>query len=321
MYRVYPGRQKSSRNIFIKTFKLAGMISHLSLIDCDMKKYILPLIIVVLLFIIPLQFKKKSLPKEVAEECVISITFAESNEALPLEQYLVGVLAGEMPASFDLEALKAQAIAARTYAIHQTNYGANPIKQTTAHQVYKEELNPKYEKKLKRAVKETKNQILTYNGEPITAMFHAASNGQTETSENFSGTQIAYLTAVSSPEEYTDTESFTLAQINQALQGNFSLAQIGQAQITRNNTNRVETITIGNRSWTGREFRELLGLKSADFTITVNQGVHIETKGYGHGVGMSQYGADALAAGGKDAKEIVQHYYPNTKLEQLACSK
>lgn len=285
-----------------------------------MKKYLLLLIIVVLLFIIPLQFKKKSV-SEAAEECEISITFAELSESMPLEQYLVGVLAGEMPASFDLEALKAQAIAARTYAIHQTNYGASPIKQTTAHQVYKEELNPKYEKKLKRAVKETKNQILTYNGMPITAMFHAASNGQTETSENFSGTSIAYLTAVSSPEEYADVQTFTLAQMNQALQGSFSIQQIGQARMTRNSTNRVETITIGNRSWTGREFRELLKLKSADFTIRVDQQVHIETKGYGHGVGMSQYGAEALAAGGKSAEEIVQHYYPNTKLEPLACSK
>lgn len=299
------------------------MIYYPSLIDCDMKKYILPLIIVVLLFMIPLQFKKKTSPKEevTEEECEVSITFAESNEALPLEQYLVGVLAGEMPASFELEALKAQAIAARTYAIHQTNYGTTPIMQTTAHQVYKEELNSKYEKKLKRAVKETKNQILTYNGEPITAMFHAASNGQTETSENFSGTQIAYLTTVSSPEDYTDSKSFTLAQFNQALQGNFTLGQIKQAKMTRNSTNRVETITIGNRSWQGREFRELLQLKSADFSITVDQQVHIETKGYGHGVGMSQYGAEALAAGGKTAEEIVQYYYPNTKLEQLACSK
>ena len=296
------------------------MIPQLSLIDCDMKKYILPLIIVVLLFLIPLQFKKKSMP-EVVEACEMSITFAESNETMPLEQYLVGVLAGEMPASFELEALKAQAIAARTYAIHQTNYGVSPIKQTTAHQVYKEELNPKYEKKLKKAVKETKNQILTYNGQPITAMFHAASNGLTESSENFSGTPIDYLVAVTSPEEHTDVETFTLAQVNQALQGSFTLAQIGQAAITRNTTNRVETITIGKRSWNGREFRELLGLKSADFTITVDTAIHIQTKGYGHGVGMSQYGAEALAAEGKSAEEIVQHYYPNTKLEQLACSK
>lgn len=296
------------------------MIIQPSLIECDMKKYILPLIIVVLLFIIPLQFKKQALP-EAVKECEISITFAESDEAMPLEQYLVGVLAGEMPASFELEALKAQAIAARTYAIHQTNYGMNPIKQTTAHQVYKEELNPKYEKKLKQAVKETKNQILTYNGQPITAMFHAASNGQTETSENFSGTKIDYLVAVTSPEEHTDVETFTLAQINQALQGSFTLTQIAQAKIIRNSTNRVETITIGKRSWTGREFRELLKLKSADFTITADTAVHVHTKGYGHGVGMSQHGAEALATQGKSAEEIVYHYYPNTKLEQLACSK
>ena len=279
------------------------------------------MVIIVLLFVIPLRYKNNESKPAAKEECEFLITLAASNEQVPLERYLIGVLAGEMPASFHEEALKAQAIAARTYAIHRTNYGATPIQQTTAHQVYKEEVDPKYEEKLKQAVNATKNKILTYNDQPITAMFHAASNGQTESSQNYSGTQIAYLTTVSTPEEYVETQTFTLAQLNEQLKTAYSLTQIAQAQITRNDTNRVERITIGQTTWTSREFRELLGLKSTDFTISVKNEIEIQTKGYGHGVGMSQYGAQELALNGRTVDEILAHYYPQTTLTALACSE
>lgn len=303
-------------------FCFRGIRTCLFFIHCLMKRYMMLILIIVLLFIIPLRYKtNESKPAAREEECEIFITLAQSNEQILLEQYLLGVLAGEMPASFHIEALKAQAIAARTYAIHQTNYGATPIQQTTAHQVYKEDINPKYEEKLKEAVNATKHQILTYNNQPITAMFHAASNGQTESARNFSGAQIAYLTTVSTPEEYTETQTFTLATFNEQLKAAYSLAQIAQAQITRNDTNRVERITIGPKTWTGREFRELLRLKSTDFTINVNSEIEIQTKGYGHGVGMSQYGANELATNDRTAQEILAHYYPDTTLTTLACSQ
>ena len=144
-------------------------------------------------------------------------------------------------------------------------------------------------------------------------MFHAASNGRTESAQNFSGAQIAYLTTVSTPEEYTETQTFTIAQFNEQLKAAYSLAQIAQAQITRNDTNRVERITIGQKTWTGREFRELLRLKSTDFIINVNSEIEIQTKGYGHGVGMSQYGANELASNGRTAQEILAHYLKSPK--------
>ncbi|MFF5993892.1 stage II sporulation protein D [Lysinibacillus sp. KU-BSD001] len=289
-----------------------------------MKKYIIFVALIILLFIIPLQYKKNQTQTQTSQEeedCEVFITLTESNEQIALEQYLIGVVAGEMPASFHPEALKAQAIAARTYAMHQTSFGTTPIKQTTAHQVFKEERDPKYEEKLKEAVTATKNQILTYNDEPITAMFHAASNGQTESAQNYSGSTVAYLTTVSTPEEYTDTQTFTLTQLNDKLQTTLTLAQLQQAEITRNNTKRVETITIGGKTWNGRKFRELLNLKSTDFTITVNTDITIATKGYGHGVGMSQYGANELAQTGKTAEQILAHYYPNTQMATLACAE
>ena len=303
-------------------FYFRGILTCLFFIHCVMKKYMVLILIIVLLFIIPLRYKNnESKPAAKEEECKIFITLAGSNEKIELEQYLMGVLAGEMPASFHIEALKAQAVAARTYAIHQTNYGATPTQQTTAHQVYKEAINPKYEDKLKEAVSATKHRILTYNNQPITAMFHAASNGRTESAQNFSGAQIAYLTTVSTPEEYVEVQTFTLAKFNEQLKTTYTLTQIAQAQIMRNDTNRVERITIGQNTWTGREFRDLLQLKSTDFTINVNNEIEIQTKGYGHGVGMSQYGANELASNGRSAQQILAHYYPDTTLIKLACSK
>ena len=302
-------------------FRFRGIRTYLFFIDCVMKKYMLLTLILVLLFIIPLRYKNNESKPAAKEECAFFITLAGENEQIQLEKYLMGVLAGEMPASFHIEALKAQAVAARTYAIHQTNYGATPIQQTTAHQVYKEDINPKYEEKLKEAVSATKHQILTYNNQPITAMFHAASNGQTESAQNFSGAQIAYLTTVSTPEEYMETQTFTLADFNEQLNTTYTLAQIAEATITRNDTNRVEGITIGQQTWTGREFRELLRLKSTDFTLNVNNEIKIRTKGYGHGVGMSQYGANELATNGQNAQQILAHYYPDTTLTTLTCSK
>ena len=317
----YRRQTKIMTKIDDEKFYFRGILTCLFFIHCVMKKYMMLILLIVLLFMIPLRYKNnESKPAAKEEECEIFITLARSNEQIELEQYLMGVLAGEMPASFHIEALKAQAVAARTYAIHQTNYGANPIQQTTAHQVYKEEINPKYEEKLKEAVSATKHQILTYNDRPITAMFHAASNGRTESAQNFSGSQIAYLTTVSTPEEYIETKTFTLAEFNEQLKAAYSLAQVAQAQIMRNDTNRVEGITIGAKTWTGREFRELLQLKSTDFIINVNSEIEIQTKGYGHGVGMSQYGANELASNGRLAQEILAHYYPGTTLTKLACS-
>lgn len=285
-----------------------------------MKKSIIILTIIVLLFLIPLQLKRS--PPE-TNDCTIHIQLADTAQTVPLEQYIVGVINGEMPASFHLEALKAQAIAARTYAIYQTNYGQKPIQTTTAHQVFKQQIDPKYEDKLQQAIDETKNQILTYNNQPISAMFHAASNGQTESSQNYSGTEVAYLQSVLSTEQYVDTMTITRHELNKQLQTNFQLHQIEQATITKNTTNRVQTIQIHNKTFTGREFREALTLKSTDFSLSVTSDdkIHITTRGYGHGVGMSQYGANERAHKNETAEQILSHYYPQTTIETLSCEK
>ncbi len=301
-----------------------------------MKKIIIYSIICVLLFLIPLTFKTKNpsttstKPLPQTESCPILIT--ANNETIPVEDYLIGVLAGEMPASFHLEALKAQAIAARTYVLKQTDYGAKPILTTTAHQVYNDQnlreqkwqtTFAENEQKLTEAVRQTANQILTYNDELITAMFHASSYQQTESAKNYSGNSIPYLTSTTSPEKLdAEKTHYTYEELNKKLQQKFSKAQFQNAKIQRNDSQRIEQIKIGKKTWSGREFRTLLNLKSSNFTWSATaNGITLTTYGYGHGVGMSQYGANAMAHNGSAAKQILAHYYPNTTLETIKYCK
>lgn len=278
---------------------------------------------------IPLFYYKKRATIQHEEPCEIFITLAPSNTQIPLEEYIIGVVSGEMPANFDPEALKAQAIAARTYAIYQTNYGEKPILQTTTHQVFqsKEKRQEKWlatfaqnEEKVTNAVQATASEILTYNKEPITAMFHASSNGQTESAVNFSGNDVPYLQSTSSPEQQTSVEEYTLQQFNTKLGTSFTLPQLKAVKMSHNSTKRVETIQIAGKEWAGRDFREALGLRSTDFKIEVKDSkIQIHTKGYGHGVGMSQHGANELAKKGEGVYDILAHYYTKTEISKVSC--
>ena len=297
-----------------------------------MKKIIIYFIICVLLFLIPLTFKTKkpsiSSTDPITETASCPLLITANNETIPIEEYLIGVLAGEMPASFHLEALKAQAIAARTYVLKQTDYGAKPILTTTAHQVYNDQnlreqkwqtTFAENEQKLTEAVQQTANQILTYNDELITAMFHAASYQQTESAKNYSGNFIPYLRTTTSPEKVDPEEThYTFEQLNKMLQQNFTKSELQNAKIQLNDSKRIEQIKIGKKIWSGREIRTLLNLKSSSFKWSATAtGITITTLGYGHGVGMSQYGANAMAHSGTAAEQILAHYYPNTTLKLI----
>ena len=295
-----------------------------------MKKLLL-LIPCSLLFILPLMFvKKDEIEQTVIEEesqsesCTILITV--NGQQLPLDDYLIGVLAGEMPVSFHEEALKAQAIAARTYALKQTAYGEVAIQATTAHQVFQptEQRQEKWkeaffanENKLTQAVQQTENQIITYNGELITAMFHSSSLNATESAKNFSGNMIPYLQSVSSPEQQPSEEvHFTFQQLNNLLKQSFTANTYKKIKLIKNDTNRVAQVQINATNWTGRDFRELLQLKSTNFDVKWSaSGITFTTYGYGHGVGMSQHGANTLAKNGQTAEQILAHYYPETTIE------
>lgn len=259
-------------------------------------------------------------------------------ENIPLEEYVVGVVASEMPAEFEEEALKAQALAARTFILRYllagekigTPEGAD-VTDTVNHQVYKgyEELKVQWDepgeyeaniKKITEAVKATAGQILTYNNEPITASFFSTSNGKTENSEEYWQNEYPYLRSVDSPWDI-DTPKF-LKQVSLSVADfqNKLGVQLGAdgtvGKITARTTgNRVDTVEINGKQLTGREVREKLKLQSSDFSWErKGDNIVITTKGYGHGVGMSQYGANGMALEGKKHSDIVAHYYKGVEI-------
>ncbi|QCR31436.1 stage II sporulation protein D [Lysinibacillus sp. SGAir0095] len=297
------------------------------------------------LFFFPFLFMKSEQKSEAAPQtssnvpqnaCGLTIQVSGSDVPLDLEEYVIGVVAAEMPAGFNSEALKAQAIAARTYVLKSTNYGKTAIEPTVAKQVFYDEDSRKenwndsyedYEAKVREAVESTRGEVIEYNGELITAMFHSMSNGMTESSANYSGTELPYLQSVASTDfqyadNYETTTTLSIEDWNSKLTIQSTLADINQIRLQKNNTGRVEKVTMKNHEWTGRDFRTLLDLRSTDFQIKAQDGqVVITTEGYGHGVGMSQYGADAMADNGANAHEIIGHYYKNTSIEKINCEK
>ncbi|MEH7235246.1 stage II sporulation protein D [Bacillus sp. JJ1562] len=269
-------------------------------------------------------------------EVAVHRVSAERIDNVPLEDYVVGVLAQEMPAKFEIEALKAQALAARTYVVRHmlsdqkigVPDGAD-VSDTTNHQVYKsiEELKEEWKsdydwkiKKITQAVKETQGQILTYDGAPIDAQFFSTSNGFTENSEDYYKNEYPYLKSVESPWDVNTEKFYNQVQVSVADFEQKLGIKIGNANdigkvTARTQSNRVAAVEVGGKSFTGREVREKLGLRSTDFSLErKGNNVVIKTKGYGHGVGMSQFGADGMAKDGKSYKEIVTHYYQGVEI-------
>lgn len=266
-------------------------------------------------------------------------------ETVPLEVYVQGVLAGEMPIEFELEALKAQAIAARTYiirriALKDASDIANKqgdVTDTIKHQVYIPivKLERKWSgeakkvnlTKLKRAVAETKGLIITYENEPIQASFFSTSNGYTENSEDYWGQKLPYLRSVTSPWDaeisprYKETIELTKQEFysKMGFSGSHATAKPAIKVIDRTEGKRIKSIKINGKSFSGREVRERLNLASSQFTWKIKKNdIIITTYGFGHGVGMSQWGANGMAQEGHKAEDIVRYYYSGTKVEQAS---
>lgn len=253
---------------------------------------------------------------------------------IPFEEYIKGVVAGEMPATFEEEALKAQAVASRSYAMYQMEGSKDKdydVLDTTTNQVYltDEELKnnwkeeyPEKINKIKKAVAETKGEYLTYDGKVINAMFFSTSTGQTENSEDVFVTALPYLRSVASTWDekspvYTDTATISLQDFYNKLSLPYN--ETLTVEITSQTaTGRIKTLKINGTEFNGRDFASKLSLRSNCFTISQNeQNITITTKGFGHGVGMSQYGANGMAKEGYDYKKILKHYYSNTKIEKI----
>ena len=254
---------------------------------------------------------------------------------IPLEEYIVGVLAGEMPINFDLEALKAQAVASRSYALKRIEYNKDKeydVVDSIMNQVYLDEEYLKdawginYVKninKLRTAVNETLDEYLEYNSSIVDALFFSTSNGYTEDSQNIFNFECDYLKSVESPwdEEvstaFRSSKIISLESFYQKLNLPYN-KNINIEILKRSSTNRILLLKINDVEFKGTDLYSKLSLKSTDFEIELlGDTIKINTKGYGHGVGMSQYGALGMAKQGYTYKEILKHYYTNTEIKKL----
>jgi stage II sporulation protein D len=252
---------------------------------------------------------------------------------IAMEQYLTGVLLAEMPTSFELEALKAQAVAARTYTMKAVTTGGKHgdgslCGNSGCCQGYISEENflsrggsRESLEKVGRAVRETNAQVLEYEGELIEAVYFSSSGGKTESALAVWGAEYPYLQSVQSPGE--DADDYTgrvmtmpVAQFQNEL--NLSPAddpEIWISDITYTDGGGVERIRIGGTEFTGTQVRSLLQLPSTAFSVWVDgENVVIQTNGFGHRVGLSQYGANSMAKDGYDYKGILSYFYPGTTI-------
>lgn len=265
-------------------------------------------------------------------------------EQVNIDDYLCNVVSAEMPADYEIEALKAQAVVARTYTIYKINNkkheNADICDDSTCCQAWvdKETRFSRWEEskresnweKIQKCIQETQGQIITYQNQPINAFFHANSGGKTELPVNvWGGTGLPYLQVVETAGEegykqYESEVELTQDELIEKLKTKYSDISIDFSNqedlkiLEYTDSGRVKTVKFGNHEISGIETRTLLGLKSTNFEISKeNDKIKFTVKGYGHGVGMSQTGADAMAKQGKNYKEIINHFYSGVEIKEV----
>lgn len=269
--------------------------------------------------------------KEISSSITIKVNKNNEIKELNLEEYIIGVVAGEMPASFETEALKAQAVTSRTYAIYKINNTKEnyDVETNVDDQVYitTEEMKEKwgsdyelYYNKIKDAVSSTQNLVMKKDNKVFKSYYFAMSNGTTVDSSTVFGESTS--SSVESPwdneslNKFLVTTDFTIEEVKTKLNINEDITNI--EILSRDKTNRVEKVKVNNKTFTGIEFRQLLSLRSTDFTISKTDNTYsITTKGYGHGVGMSQYGANGMARENYTYDEILKYYYQDIEIEEI----
>ena len=256
-------------------------------------------------------------------------------ESVPFEEYITGVLAGEMPVSFHIEALKAQALAARSYVMKKMEYNVNKdydVVDTIMNQVYlsddylKSVWNETYDEKInkiKTAVMDTRGEYVSYNGKVAETFFFSTSVGATENSGEIFEAQLPYLVSVESMWDaevsplYSTDKKISLEEFYNSLGLPYS-SNLKIEKIKTTATGRIKKIKINGKTFSGSEVLNALNLRSSFFEITQNGNiVNINVKGYGHGVGMSQYGAEGMAKHGYTYDEIIKHYYTGVDIKKI----
>ena len=271
-------------------------------------------------------------------DVTLTIQDGDTTEQMTLERYLTGVVRGEMPASFEMEALRAQAAAERSYVYYQLAAGrkdAHPdadfctdhtccsayLSETAAREKWGGDFAP-WNTRVEQAVSDTDGQVVLYNGRPILSVFHSSSAGRTAAAGDVWSGDLPYLVSVDSPEgeetvpNYYSTVTFTAAEAKEKLLAAHPELKLSGTPdrwfgaAAENGSGRVETVSVGGTDIEGTELRRIFGLRSACFTVAADsESVTFRVTGYGHGVGMSQYGANQLAREGKTWQEILEWYY------------
>ena len=280
-----------------------------------------------------------------AESFAIYNTATSKVETVSVQDYVRGAVAAEMPPSFHLEALKAQAVAAHTYALYRQNlsrlspdpviqnadFSADPDhgKGYMTEEMARERYGDQFElywSKICEAADSTLGYVLTYDGQPILAAYHSTSNGETEDAVNVWSASVPYLVPVESEgdllaPDFATTETFTPKEVRALFSTAYPSHTFPASQEDwfvvkeRSDSGYVTQIQVGDQILHGKEVRQVLGLKSSDFTVSFQNGTFaFQVEGYGHGVGLSQYGADYMARQGATFDEILTHYFTGAKL-------
>lgn len=270
----------------------------------------------------------------------VTVSIDGTPTELPLETYVAGVVAAEISNDFPIDAIRAQAVAARTYAVYKMASGrpdAHPdadvcddFHHCAAYRDIAVETAAGNDlARVQQAVQDTEGEILTYDGAPIAAVFHCVSGPRTEAALDVWGEDVPYLQSVVSPggtayDGYEAAVTVSADEFRQKVADAFPAADVSGAPSewfkasTRSDAGGVITVKLGGVTVEGTDVRELFGLQSTNFTITTtDDSITFHTIGYGHGVGLSQYGAKYMAEQGADYAEILAHYYPNTVLTHV----
>lgn len=281
----------------------------------------------------------------------VYITKQNKVKEIPIEEYVTGVVAGEMPAEFSEEALKAQAVAARTFAVaHMEKYGGKKYKSNTGADVsddtkcqvfvsknnrfntWSDKDRNNYWNKITDAVNSTKGEILTYKGKLVTEPYYfATSSGSTESALEIFNDDKGYLKSVDSPGEEKAPKYKTQKQISRGefinkINSAYNSSKLSVSNLendvkieSRTEGGSVKNIKLGYITISGTKFRTLMGINSSNFSINfIGNNVRIQCLGYGHDVGMSQWGANAMAKKGKNYRDILYHYYSGIKIQKMS---
>lgn len=295
-----------------------------------MKNKILLAVVIILIPISVISFRENSnffMEDEEPKREDIYVNY--DGNILLLDDYVYSVVAAEMPASFERDALKAQIVATRTYTLNKLVANKDFVftKTLQAFNTEEELKNKwqddyeKYSSKIKELIEETKDEIITYNGKAIEAYYFSMSNGKTTTSQAVFGVDKEYLQETDSSIENSSLNNFTV-ETSISL-GDFCKIldldlPIVIGDIKKDTSDRVDEIVINNKAYKGVDIRKKLNLRSTDFRFTIEQNeVIVTTNGYGHGVGMSQYGANLMAKEGFDYKDIIKKYYTGVEIRKI----